>query len=127
MIDLVTLGKRLREVRILLKIKQKDFAKEMGVAPGSISRLENGVGVGSDVLVSVLSFYSNYFSLDLIFDSKFTIASVKDGIISPKLPFDEIALEKVRQTKIELKENLSQMEEKIEEEFANVELLLQKT
>lgn len=64
-IDLITIGKRIREIRNELNYKLRDFGEMLDISFSSISNYENGkVLIQSDILVSI-SKLGNY-SIDYI-------------------------------------------------------------
>lgn len=71
--DYRLLGKRLKAVREIYGFGQAELAERLGVTQTYITRLENGKGSTGDFLVNVLSFYSQYISLDRLFDENFSI------------------------------------------------------
>ena len=68
-LDMKTLGERLQKVRMHLKLKQSDVAKEIGCALLTISRMERGET--STSLLPLLAFYSQSLSLDVLFGKTF--------------------------------------------------------
>ena len=68
-LDMKTLGERLQKVRMHLKLKQSDVAKEIGCALLTISRMERGET--STSLLPLLAFYSQSVSLDVLFGKTF--------------------------------------------------------
>ena len=72
MIDSQILGDRLRQIRTLLGITQKQLAMCTNMTQSAISRLENGEEVYASVLLSVLHFYHGKVSLDNLFAPEFS-------------------------------------------------------
>lgn len=72
MIDLKTLGERLRQIRTLLGITQKQLARANRLSQSAVSRLENGEEVYASVLASVLNYYQGKVSLDNLFAQEFS-------------------------------------------------------
>ena len=71
MIDSRILGERLRQVRTLLGITQKELAACTSMTQPAISRLEHGEEVYATVLLSVLHYYHGKVSLDNLFAPDF--------------------------------------------------------
>ncbi|WP_052356272.1 helix-turn-helix domain-containing protein [Bacteroides timonensis] len=71
--DYIQLGKRLKAVREIYGFSQAELAERLGVTQTYITRIENGKGSTGDFLVNVLSLYSQYVSLDRLFDENFSI------------------------------------------------------
>lgn len=71
--DYIQLGKRLKAVREICGFSQAELAERLGVTQTYITRIENGKGSTGDFLINVLSFYSQYISLDRLFDENFSI------------------------------------------------------
>lgn len=75
MIDLKVLGDRLRQIRKQMGVTQKQLAEHTHTAQSAISRLENGEEVNASVLIAILFYYGQTFSLDYIFTDEFDITS----------------------------------------------------
>lgn len=75
MIDLKVLGDRLRQIRKQMGLTQKQLAENAHTAQSAISRLENGDEVNASMLMAVLLYYGQTFSLDYIFTKDFDINS----------------------------------------------------
>lgn len=73
MIDSRILGERLRQIRMLLGMTQKQFAAAIGQTQPAISRLENGEEVYASVLMAALHFYQGKTSLDNLFAQNFSV------------------------------------------------------
>ena len=76
-IDKKELGRRLQAVRNQLGLKQTDIARKIGVSSLTISRMERGEDVHSDTLISVLTIYAPFISLNALFTNDFP-DNVKD-------------------------------------------------
>ena len=72
MIDSQILGDRLKQIRSLMGITQKQLAVFTGMTQSAISRLEKGEEVYASVLMSVLHYYHGKVSLDNLFASEFS-------------------------------------------------------
>ena len=66
MIDQKTLGDRLRELRKLQGVSQKQLADELKITQSAISRLENGEEVYASVLLAVLRYHQQHASWHLL-------------------------------------------------------------
>lgn len=75
--DLKILGERLRQIRLMLGLTQKELAAATYLAQPVISRLENGEEVYASVLLSVLYYYQGKISLDRLFAPNFIAAKEK--------------------------------------------------
>lgn len=73
MIDSRILGERLRQIRTLLGITQKQLAASTGMTQSAISRLENGEEVYATVLLSVIHYFHGKISLDNLFGPDFNV------------------------------------------------------
>jgi transcriptional regulator with XRE-family HTH domain len=69
------LGERLKQVRRLLGLTQKDLSTATQLSQTSISRLENGDEVYASVLLSVLCYYQKRVSLDYMLSQDFDATS----------------------------------------------------
>ena len=110
--DYITLGKRLKAVRELYRMSQKEVAEQLGVTQTYITRLENGKGCNGEFLTAVLSFFGKYISLDRLFDERQTIMQAMQQELS------EPSSELVRKRACQLKESINGMFEKYREETA---------
>ncbi len=63
---IIDIGKRLRELRVLLGLQQKEMAQAVGLNPGYLSELENGLkdNPGIGILYKISSHYN--VSLDYL-------------------------------------------------------------
>lgn len=103
-LDMKTLGERLQKVRMHLKLKQSDVAKEIGCALLTISRMERGET--STSLLPLLAFYSQSVSLDVLFGKTFD-------------PEDEALYNKNPAMESHVKARLQLLEEDIKKHIAN--------
>lgn len=74
--DYIQLGKRIKTIREICNFSQAEVAKRIGVTQTYIFRLENGKGSSGDLTVKVLSFYSQFISLDRLFDENCILSDV---------------------------------------------------
>jgi transcriptional regulator with XRE-family HTH domain len=70
-LNLEVLGSRLKRIREELQLSQEDVAFKVNCKQNAISNLELGKGGSIAVLLSLLSFYSSFFFIDLIFSEDF--------------------------------------------------------
>ena len=75
--DSKILGKRLRQIRLMMGLTQKELATATYLAQPVISRLENGEEVYASVLLSVLYYYQGKVSLDRLFAPDFVASKEK--------------------------------------------------
>lgn len=75
MIDLKVLGDRLRQIRKQMGLSQKQLAAKTHTTQSAVSRLENGEEVNASVLIAILFYYGQTFSLNYIFTDDFDITS----------------------------------------------------
>ena len=75
--DSKILGERLRQIRLMLGLTQKELAAATYLAQPVISRLENGEEVYASVLLSVLYYYQGKISLDRLFAPDFIATKEK--------------------------------------------------
>jgi transcriptional regulator with XRE-family HTH domain len=74
------LGNRLKKIRKLAKLSQKEVAEKLGQNQNTISRLENGNGGSIDILLSLIAFYSKYIAMDYILSDQFHITGKNKGL-----------------------------------------------
>jgi Helix-turn-helix. len=75
--DSKILGERLRQIRLMLGLTQKDLAEATHLTQPVMSRLENGEEVFASVLLAVLYYYQGKISLDRLFAQDFIAAKEK--------------------------------------------------
>ena len=75
MMDTILLGKRLKQVRKKLGIRQTELAMAIQSTQPAISRLEKGEETYSSTIIGVLKFYGNIISLDYLFSEDFDVES----------------------------------------------------
>ena len=77
MIDLKILGERLRILRKRMKLTQSELADALNVSQTAISRLENGDEVYASVLLGVLVYFQDTYSLDYLVIEDFDADSAR--------------------------------------------------
>lgn len=87
------LGERLRQIRLMMGLTQKELAAATYLTQSVISRLENGEEVYASVLLSVLYYYQGKISLDRLFSPDF-VASKEQLVYSSR---EDILKKLVRQ------------------------------
>lgn len=75
--DSMILGERLRQIRLMLGMTQKELAWATHLSQPVLSRLENGEEVYASVLLSVLYYYQGKISLDRLFSPDFVASKEK--------------------------------------------------
>ncbi|MBR0264827.1 MAG: helix-turn-helix transcriptional regulator [Prevotella sp.] len=77
MIDLKILGRRLRLLRKRMGLTQSELAGTLNVSQTAISRLENGDEVYASVLLAVLGYFQDTYSLDYLIIDNFDADSAR--------------------------------------------------
>lgn len=99
------MGQRLKKIREIFRLSQNDVADKLGVSKISIVRLEKG-SVRSDFLIKALMFYSQYISLDRLFNEKMSIIEcLQEEITLPKSELMKKRVSLIRETVNELFED----------------------
>lgn len=93
---LKTMGERIREVRRSLGFKQSELAKEIGsdISPIILSRIENGMNVGSDKLLPVLMFLSEKVNINYLLSGRYDITN-RDALFHMNFEFNSMAKAKL--------------------------------
>ena len=73
MIGLHELGSRLRQIRKQKGLTQQQLASATKTTQTAISRLENGEEVNASMLIAILLYFYEGYSLDYIFSDDFDI------------------------------------------------------
>lgn len=77
MIDLKILGGRLRLLRKRMGLTQSELAGTLNVSQTAISRLENGDEVYASVLLAVLVYFQEVYSIDYLIRDNFDADSTR--------------------------------------------------
>ena len=77
--DSKILGERLRQIRLMMGLTQKELATATFLAQPVISRLGNGEEVYASALLSILYYYQGKISLDCLFAPDFI--AVKERLV----------------------------------------------
>ena len=96
------LGQRLRVIREFIGLSQSQLAENVGCRQTAISNLENGQGGSISVLLSILSFFSDYVFIDCIFKEKFILISDKRKEEAKRSSYDTIVAELIRESEKDL-------------------------
>ena len=75
--DSKILGERLKQIRLMLGLTQKELAAATHLIQPVLSRLENGEEVYASVLLSILYYYQGKVSLDSLFAPDFVASKEK--------------------------------------------------
>lgn len=102
---LIEFGRRIREVRIYMKMTQKEVAEKVGLQQMSVSRMEKGKELSGKKLMKFLDFYSQYISVDCLFADKFDLIG-QENIAHI---FEKGSVEKILESK--LKTSLNKLDE----------------
>lgn len=117
------LGEKLKEIRRILGLTQTELAEKVGINQVSITRLESGGNVGVSILLDVLTFYSQYVSIDVLFDENaWNMASQDREMLLKKVHINSIIHAKLTLMKKHLLDTLHvQRDEQAarEQEFEN--------
>lgn len=92
--DLKTVGKRFKDIRIYLGFTQGDVAEATKTTQTNVSRLEKGGDLGSHKLLIFLNFYSKYIYVDFLFDDRFDILFEDKRVLEKKIGLNSIMKEK---------------------------------
>lgn len=109
-ITMEELGKRMREVRLLLGMTQSVVGEKIGVKQIAVTRCENGDSIIAGVLLKFLSFYSKFVSIDVLLDTTaWKAASIDKDLLLRKPHINTVVSEK-----------LFMQREKLQKRFAEV-------
>jgi transcriptional regulator with XRE-family HTH domain len=75
--DSKILGERLKQIRLMMGLTQKELAGATHLTQPVLSRLENGEEVYASALLSILYYYQGKISLDGLFAADFVAAKDK--------------------------------------------------
>ena len=75
--DSKILGERLKQIRLMMGLTQKELAVATHLTQPVLSRLENGEEVYASVLLAILYYYQGKISLDGLFAADFVAAKDK--------------------------------------------------
>jgi len=118
------IGVRTRYVRTLLEMTQTEVAEKTGLTKSCVSRMESGKGVTASVMLTLLSFYSDYVRTDIMFSDSMWEAAVMEGdamikdkavasVVEAKLSATEKSLlQAIRKTQNEMNRELNSLSRK---------------
>jgi len=89
-LDLKVLGTRLKRMREMLELSQKDIACKIDCKQSAISNLELGKGGSIFIFLKLLNYYSSFFYIDLIFSDDFYLVEVNNNTNSNKVLMDKV-------------------------------------
>ncbi|MBO5612412.1 MAG: helix-turn-helix transcriptional regulator [Prevotella sp.] len=70
-IDRKEFGKRCADVRKKIGLTQNELAKELGLTQNTLSKIERGENVMSETLIKIISYYSQYVSIDIMLSKNY--------------------------------------------------------
>jgi transcriptional regulator with XRE-family HTH domain len=124
-IDLITIGARLKEIRLCLGFKQSEVAQKIGVKQNTVARLEKGGAISASVFANFLAFYSTYTSLDVVFDDKaWLIAQEEKSMLLKKVHLDSVVKEKMILMKKNMAKEIGESKSRIIENLRELESYL---
>lgn len=89
--NLAQLGEKLKYIRSVMGLTQDNLAEKIGVKQVNIARLENGGSTSASTLMAVLTYYSQYVSIDVLFDEKaWQIACMDRELLMKKVHINSI-------------------------------------
>lgn len=125
--DMVTLGARLKEVRLMLNMTQMDVAQDIHVKQISVTRMEAGKSVSAGMLLTFLDFYAQYISIDVLLDAKAWEAAIQDKEILLRKPhLSSVVNEKLKSMKDNMIRNIIEEKAKVNRELNNLENYLKR-
>lgn len=106
------IGSRLQLVRQRLCLTQKEVAKEIGITPLKISKIEAGTTITTPDFIKLLAYYSQSVSLDVLFAEKIDFVS-QENLINKSFVMSKAVKEKLTLLKINTKHTILQMNDDI--------------
>jgi len=115
------LGSRLRQVREVLELSQKEIANKLNCKQSSVSNLELGKGGSITLLLKLLNFYSSSsFYIDLLFSEDFYLVEMNKNMTSSKAMREEIINRSLEDYELKQKAALSELSENLKRAAALV-------
>lgn len=124
-ITLPILGTRLKQIREHIGYSQAQLAEQLNCKQNAISNLELGKGGSLKLLFQVLSFYSNYVFIDLIFSEKFYLISNTEEDEAQKANYNSVIIEIIRQSEKNYEDAMSNAKKELEANLQKAINLLQ--
>ena len=106
-INLKVLGARLKQIRESLELSQSDIANEVKFKQNAISNLELGKGGSLTLLINLLTYFSAYVYIDLIFSENFYIISNNPNEEATKSPINSIAVDMLNQDLVIMQDKIA--------------------
>ena len=113
MIDVITLGKRLRDIRIRCGITQKEVAAELKVTQSAVSKVECGGVVVSPILLKFLSYYMTQVNIDVLLSDEWELIGDDDRLFNKNVEINSVAAEKVKMLREDIDKSLKKTEQEI--------------
>lgn len=108
-IDIKIFTKRLRDVREMLGLTQKEVAEQSGISSLNVSRMEISGKGRADVLFQLIAFYSTHISIDILLDNKAWFNAVEDKDLLLRKPYMTSVLgEKLRIMKDHVRRDIAE-------------------
>lgn len=109
------ISSRIREIRKILGITQRDVATSVGINPLKVTRFEQGGGISADTLVDILGWVGGYVDLNIIFDeSKYERAIRNPDLLLSGKGYEEFTIERVQEAASEADRELSRLKEELD-------------
>ncbi|GHT53646.1 hypothetical protein FACS189451_03850 [Bacteroidia bacterium] len=99
------LGNRIKELRKIRNLSQKELAEQVGLTQGKISRLEAGK-IGTPTLISVLQYFSKFIYIDLLFSEHFVL--FENSKFNKSIHLNSIMIEKMEILKTNMNDKINE-------------------
>lgn len=115
------ISSRIRDIRKILGITQRDVATSVGINPLKVTRFEQGGGISADTLVDMLDWVGGYVDLNIIFDrDKYERAIRNPDLLLSGKGYEEFTIERVQEAAAEADRELSRLKEEMDGAVADV-------
>jgi len=120
--DIKIFGERIRQIRSMLGLTQKEVVNQIGIPLHPYNRLERGENCGWDKVLPVLLFYSQKVSIDNLLDDHFCPID-DDDCFTKNYELNGVAKARLEQLRQQLTESTERKKAMIE---AEEKMLLEK-
>jgi len=120
MIDLVTLGKRFKQIRIYYGLNQEEVAKALGIKQAMISRVERGQNIYGNLLLQFFYFYGKRINLDLLLSDEFSLIDGDTQMFNKNIEVTSIALEKAKILSKEIDNKIQDAKEMVNKNMTEI-------
>lgn len=120
MIDIETLGKRLREIRVFYGITQNEIAKELHVTQSAVSKVEKGGAIVSPILLKFLCYYSTRVNIDILLADEWELIGDDKKLFNKNIEINSVVAEKVQVLRQDFNTKIEEARKNIDQDLKKI-------